>query len=72
MALKEVSAEKDVDAGDQSINLQPSWLVQAKTARVKLMTKLGGSDSVSAQVDYNTNGGARLRGTATQIKLPYS
>jgi len=57
MALKEVSAEKDVDAGDQSINLQPSWLVQAKTARVKLMTKLGGSDSVSAQVDYKPDGG---------------
>lgn len=55
--LTEVSAERDVDVGDNTVNVQPSWLVAAKTARVKLMTKLNGGDSVSAQIDYNTNGG---------------
>ena len=34
--LTEVSANRDVDVGDQSVNVSPSWLVQAKTARVKL------------------------------------
>jgi len=53
--VKEVSAERDLDIGDQKVNLQPSWLVQAKTARVKLMSRLGNSDSVSAQIDYNTD-----------------
>jgi len=55
--FKEVSAERDVDIGDQKINVQPSWIVQAKTARVKLMSRLNGNDRISAQVDYNTNGG---------------
>jgi hypothetical protein len=31
--------------------------VAAKTARVKLMSKMGNSDRLSAQVDYNTNEG---------------
>jgi hypothetical protein len=53
--FKEVSANRDVDIGDRSVNVQPSWLVQAKTARVKLMSKLGGGDKLSAQIDYNTN-----------------
>ena len=55
--FKEVSAERDVDIGDQKVNVNPSWLVQAKTARVKLMSRLNGGDRISAQVDYNTNGG---------------
>jgi len=55
--FKEVSAERDVELGDQKINVQPSWLVQAKTARVKLMSRLNGGDRISAQVDYNQNGG---------------
>jgi len=55
--LKEVSAQRDLDVGDYKVDLQPSWLVQAKTARVKMMSKLGG-DPVSLQVDYNTDGGA--------------
>jgi hypothetical protein len=55
--FKEVSAERDIDVADQKINVQPSWLVQAKTARVKLMSRLNGNDRLSAQVDYNTNGG---------------
>jgi hypothetical protein len=55
--FKEVSAERDVEIGDQSVNVQPSWLVQAKTARVKLMSKLSGGDEVSAQIDYKTEGG---------------
>jgi len=53
--LKEVSAQRDVDIGDRSVNVQPSWLVNAKTARVKLMSKLGGGDKLSAQVDYNVD-----------------
>jgi len=56
--IKEVSAARSVDLGDQSVDLRPSWLVQAKTARVKMMTALGGDNKVSAQVDYNTDGGA--------------
>jgi len=55
--LQEVSAERDVDIGDRKVNVQPSWLVQAKTARVKLMSALGNdNDRVSAQVDYDTQG----------------
>ena len=58
--LKEVSAQRDVKLGDQNVNVQPSWMVKAQTARVKLMSRLGDSnkDSVSAQVDYATQGGA--------------
>ena len=55
--LKEVSAERDVDIGDQKVNVQPSWLVQANTARVKLMSKLNSGDALSAQIDYATKGG---------------
>jgi len=55
--FKEVSANRDVEIGDQSVNVSPSWLVQAKTARVKLMSKLSGNDRLSAQVDYNVDGG---------------
>jgi hypothetical protein len=58
--LKEVSAQRDVNLGDNKVNVQPSWLVKAQTARVKLMSRLGdgNKDSVSAQVDYATQGGA--------------
>jgi len=49
----EVSAVRDVDLGDNTVNVQPSWLVKAKTARVKLMSKLGGGDSLSAEINYN-------------------
>jgi len=56
-AVAEVGAERDVDLGDQTLNVQPLWLVQAKTARVKLMSKLGGSDKLSAQVDYTPDNG---------------
>jgi hypothetical protein len=56
--VTEVSAERDLDVGDQKVNVQPSWQVKSKTARVKLMSKLGDSDSVNAQVDYATDGGA--------------
>jgi hypothetical protein len=55
--LEEVSAERDVDMGDQKVNVKPSWLVQAKTARVKLMTKLDGGDEITAEVDYKPDGG---------------
>jgi hypothetical protein len=54
--LQEVSAERDVDLGDNKVNVQPSWLVKAKTARVKLMSNLGDNkDKVRAQIDYDTN-----------------
>jgi len=53
--IREVSVERDVDVADQTINVQPSWLVQAKTARVKLMSKMSGGDRLSAQIDYNTD-----------------
>jgi len=57
--LQEVSAERDVDLGGNTVNVQPSWLVKAKTARVKLMSSLGkDNDKVSAQVDYDTGAGA--------------
>jgi hypothetical protein len=56
--LQEVSAERDVEFSGNSVNVQPSWLVKAKTARVKLMSSLGkDNDRVSAQVDYDTNAG---------------
>jgi len=51
--LTEVSAERDV--ADQTV--QASWLVKAKTARVKLMSSLGAGDKLSAQVDYTPDGG---------------
>jgi len=58
-SLKEVGASRSVDVGDYKVDLSPSWLVQAKTARVKMMSALGSDkDSVSAQVDYATDGGA--------------
>jgi len=56
-SLKEVSLQRDVELGDQKVNLKPSWLVQAKTARVKMMSAMGGGN-VQAQVDYNTDGGS--------------
>lgn len=53
-----MSAERDVEFSGNSVNVQPSWLVKAKTARVKLMSSLGkDNDRVSAQVDYDTNAG---------------
>jgi len=55
--LKEVSASRTVEVSDRKVDVEPSWLVKAKKARVKLMSALGDSDSVSAQVDYDTNSG---------------
>lgn len=57
MSITEVSAERDVDLGANTVNVQPSWLTQAKTARVKLMSKLDSGDKLSAQVDYTPDGG---------------
>jgi len=56
--LKEVSAHRQVEMGDQKVDVTPSWIVNAKTARVKLMSALQGGDRVKAQVDYETDGGA--------------
>jgi len=53
--LKEVSAERDVDVGDNKVNADVSWIVKAQTARVKLMSNMGASkDKVKAQIDYDT------------------
>jgi hypothetical protein len=53
--LKEVSAERDVDVGDQKVNADVSWIVKAQTARVKLMSNFGASsDRIKAQIDYDT------------------
>jgi len=54
-ALKEVSAARSVDVADYQVDVKPSWLVQAKTARVKMMSALNKDNRVSAQVDYNTD-----------------
>lgn len=52
--LKEVSAHRSVDVSDYKVEVQPSWLVKAKTARVKMMSAINnGKDKVSAQLDYN-------------------
>jgi hypothetical protein len=56
-SLQEVGAKRDVDLGDQKVNVAPSYLVKAKTARVKMMSAIGGG-SVNGQVDYNTDSGA--------------
>jgi hypothetical protein len=56
-SVKEVSLQREFDVADQKLNVKPSWLVQAKTARVKMMSALAGGD-VSAQVDYNTDSSA--------------
>ena len=65
--LSEISAERDLDL-DEPASVQASWLVKAKTARVKLMSKLGGGDSVSAQVDYTPDGGK----TAYEVTLDHN
>jgi len=52
----EVSASRTVKVSDRKVDVEPSWLVSAKKARVKLMSALG-DDSVSATVDYDTNSG---------------
>jgi len=50
--VTEVSAEREI----QGVTVEPSWLVKAKTARVKLMSKLG-DDRLSAQIDHKPDGG---------------
>jgi hypothetical protein len=68
--LKEVSAERDVELAGNTVNVQPSWQVKAKTARVKLMSRLGdSSDKVSAQIDYDTNGGSASYEVGYEHKL---
>jgi len=55
--LTEVGAARTVTVSDRNVDVEPSWLVKAKKARVKLMSALGDSDSVSAQIDYDTTSG---------------
>ena len=62
--LKEVSAQRTVTIGDRDVDLEPSFLVKAQTARVKLMSAFG-KDRVSAQVDYET------KDSATSYELGY-
>jgi hypothetical protein len=52
--VTEVSAERDI----QGVTVEPSWRVKAKSARVKLMSKLGDNDKLSAQIDHTPDGGA--------------
>jgi len=54
--LKEINFNRDVKVSDRTVNLQPSWIVKAKTARVKMMSAMG-KDRLKAQLDY-ANGGA--------------
>jgi len=61
--LKEVSAQRVVTIGDRDVDVQPSFLVKAQTARLKLMSALG-KDKVSAQVDY-------AEGSASNYELGY-
>jgi len=49
--LKEVSATRSVDVADRTVDLEPSYLIKTKTARVKLASMFG-KDKVSATVDY--------------------
>lgn len=66
--LSEVSATRDLDVADQSINAAASWLVKAKTARVKLMSKLSDNDNVNVEVNYTPDGGA----TTYEVGLDHS
>jgi len=50
--LEEIGAAREVEIGDQKVQVEPSYKVQAKTARVKLMSALSGG-KVAATVDYN-------------------
>jgi hypothetical protein len=63
-----VSAARDVGLGDQSVNVDGGWLVKAKKARVKLMSKLGDSGKLSATVDYTVDGGD----TAYEVSYDHS
>jgi hypothetical protein len=51
--LKEVSARRSVTLGDQELDVEPSFLVKAQKARIKLASAFG-KDRVNAQVDYDT------------------
>jgi len=54
--LREVGASSKLELGDQTLNVQPSWLVKAKAARIKLMSALNdGKDKISAQFDFNVD-----------------
>mmetsp|Transcript_2295 Transcript_2295/g.7517 ORF Transcript_2295/g.7517 Transcript_2295/m.7517 type:complete len:246 (+) Transcript_2295:53-790(+) len=55
--LREVGVAREVDVGDYKVDLQPTWLVKAKAARVKLMSAINdGKDRLSAQFDYDVDG----------------
>uniref|UniRef100_X5CX07 Uncharacterized protein n=2 Tax=Eukaryota TaxID=2759 RepID=X5CX07_9EUKA len=54
--LREVGVSSKLELGDQTVNIEPSWLVKAKSARVKLMSALNnGKDKLSAQFDYDVD-----------------
>lgn len=56
--LTEVTAARDVDVGDSTVGVDLGWKVASKSARIKLASKLGDSDSVNAEINYETEGGA--------------
>ena len=56
--LREVSAQRELDIADQKVDFQPSWMVKARTARVKMMSALNdGKDKASLQLDYSADDG---------------
>lgn len=65
-SLKEVSAHRQLDVADRKVDVTPSWLVKAKTARVKMMSALGDSNKLDLQVDYTPDG------SATSYELGYA
>jgi len=62
--LQQVSAQRSVDVGGQSLDVEPSFLVKAQKARIKLASAFG-KDRVKAQVDYG------LDDQATAVELGY-
>lgn len=56
--VTEVSAAMTQDLGDQSVDVDASFLVASNTARVKLMSKLSGGDTLTAEVNYKPDDGS--------------
>lgn len=55
--LRQVGVAREVEVGDYKVDVQPTWLVNAKAARLKLMSAVNdGKDRLSAQFDYDVDG----------------
>merc|ERR1711908_53838 len=72
--LKELSGTRTVDVGDREVDLEPSYLVKSKTARVKLASMFG-KDKVTATVDYGIEDGrsvtATVKPASTDLAVEY-